>query len=64
MSTDEYVCAQHCDTASMLSTPRRSRATLTAPEVPEIDRLCRSITQAVKYCSSAFIMAFIRSYLR
>jgi hypothetical protein len=48
MFTDEYVRTQHCDTASMLRTPQRSRASLTAPEVPEIDRLWRSITQAVK----------------
>ncbi len=60
------VCVQHCDTAAMLNTPPSLRAwVLTSPEVLQVDRLCRSIAQAVNAKLSAFIIiAFIRSYLR
>jgi hypothetical protein len=47
----------------MLSTPRRSAHGTTAAQLLQVDRLCRFIAQTVKDTSSAFIVAFIRSYL-
>ena len=45
----EYACGQHCDTASMLATPLRSAHETTVRRGGlQFDRLCRSITQAVK----------------
>jgi hypothetical protein len=62
MSADEYACVQHCDTTSMLSTPLRSRATLTAPEVLELTgcevlshRRSRRIISVHHQFSSVFI---------
>jgi hypothetical protein len=48
----------------MLSTPQRYAHGLTAAQLLQFDRLCRFIPQAVKDKSSAFITAFICSYLR
>ncbi len=64
MFADEYSGGRHRDTAPMPSTLHRFASEVTPPEVLQVDRLCRSITQAVKDNSSAFIKAFIRPYLR
>ncbi len=64
MNADAYAGGQHCDTTSMLSTVQRSAQPSHPTGGARVDRLCRLITQAVKDNSSAFIKAFIRSYLR
>ena len=63
MYTDAYVRVQHCDTAPMLPTPQRSRASVAAPEVPGIDRMCRSIPQPGKGVPSAFIRVLLSAVI-
>jgi hypothetical protein len=49
----------------MLSTSQRfAHDSPTAAKLLRVDRLCRTITQAVKASLSAFIMALIRFDLR
>jgi len=64
MFADEYASAQHRDTAPMLSALQRCTQPCYLTGGVEVDRLCRSITQAVKDTSSAFIMTVIGSDLR
>jgi hypothetical protein len=63
MYADECGGGQHFDKTPMLPTFQRCAQ----PSYPTggvgVDRLCRFIAQTVKDTSSAFIVAFIRSYL-